>query len=159
MRVPFLLCLTMILLYSCKQSDGIDQNENKELTQPNIIFIMADDLGYADLGVFGQKVIQTPNIDQMATEGRIYTQCYAGSPVCAPSRSTLMTGLHTGHTTVRGNKSPVPVPANISPNPVRVPLFAEDITVAEVLKAEGYVTGMFGKWGLGEHGSAGEPND
>ncbi|MEM6379747.1 MAG: sulfatase-like hydrolase/transferase, partial [Bacteroidota bacterium] len=105
----------MLLFQTCQQSG--DTGTQKETTKPNIIFIMVDDLGYGDLGVFGQKVIRTPNIDQMATEGRIYTQCYAGSPVCAPSRSTLMTGFHTGHTTVRGNKSPVPVPAQISPNP------------------------------------------
>ena len=72
---------------------------------PNIIFIMADDLGYGDLGCYGQKVIETPRLDRMAAEGRKFTQFYAGSTVCAPSRSVLMTGLHTGHTTVRGNAS------------------------------------------------------
>ena len=71
-------------------------------TPPNIIFIMADDMGYGDLGSYGQKTIQTPNLDQMAVEGLRFSNCYAGSTVCAPSRSVLMTGLHTGHTTVRG---------------------------------------------------------
>jgi len=78
---------------------------NQSQIPPNIIFIMADDLGYADLGSYGQKQIKTPNIDRFAKEGLQFTQCYSGSTVCAPSRSTLLTGMHTGHTTVRGNKS------------------------------------------------------
>ena len=106
-----------------------------------------------------QQVIKTPNIDLMASQGIRFTNCYSGSPVCAPSRSTLMTGKHTGHTTVRGNKSPIPVPVELSSNPARVPLNAEDITVAEVLKDAGYITGISGKWGLGEPGSVGVPND
>ncbi|MEM7371421.1 MAG: arylsulfatase [Bacteroidota bacterium] len=125
---------------------------------PNIIFIMADDLGYGDLGSFGQRVIQTPNLDQMAKEGMRLTQCYAGSPVCAPSRSCLMTGLHTGHTTVRGNFGKTGV-LGLAGNPGRVPLKAEDLTIAEALKEGGYVTGMFGKWGLGEPNTTGHPND
>ncbi len=124
--------------------------------KPNIIFVMVDDLGYGDLGAYGQKVHKTPNLDKMAIEGRKFLQCYAGSPVCAPSRSTLMTGLHTGHTTVRGNFSPLPIPN--SPTKGRVPLFESDVTVAEVLKKAGYVTGMTGKWGLGEPTTEGHPN-
>jgi arylsulfatase A-like enzyme len=111
---------------------------------PNIIFILADDLGYGDLGCYGQKQIQTPNLDQMAREGMRFTQCYAGSTVCAPSRCCLMTGYHTGHALVRGN--------------ARVPLRAEDVTVATVLKSAGYATGLVGKWGLGEADSSGIPN-
>jgi arylsulfatase A-like enzyme len=103
--------------------------------RPNIIYIMADDLGWGDLGCYGQKRIQTPHLDQMATDGMRFTQVYAGSTVCAPSRSVLMTGLHTGHTRVRGN--------------ARIPLQPEDLTVAEVLKADGYQTALVGKWGLG----------
>jgi len=117
---------------------------------------MADDLGYGDLGSYGQAEIPTRALDRMAAEGMRFTDAYAGSPVCAPSRSVLMTGRHTGHTTVRGNFSAIPVPE--LPNPRRIPLRAEDVTVAEVLKQAGYVTGMFGKWGLGEATTTGEPN-
>jgi len=116
--------------------------------KPNILYIMADDLGYGDLGSYGQKVIQTPNLDKLASQGTRFTQCYTGSTVCAPSRSVLMTGLHTGHTTVRGNAG----------KGGRVPLRAEDVTVGEVLKAAGYATGMTGKWGLGEPDTVGLPN-
>jgi len=104
---------------------------------------MADDLGYGDLGCYGQKVIQTPRIDKMAAEGVRFTNHYAGSTVCAPSRCTLMTGLHTGHARVRGNAN--------------VPLRPEDTTVAELLKTAGYSTALIGKWGLGEAGSTGIP--
>lgn len=112
--------------------------------KPNVVFILADDLGYGDVGCYGQKQIQTPNIDRMAKEGMRFTQCYAGSTVCAPSRCALMTGLHTGHCRVRGN--------------ALVPLLPEDRTVAEVFKAAGYTTGLCGKWGLGEPASTGIPN-
>ncbi len=125
---------------------------------PNIIFIMADDLGYGDLGCYGQKVIQTPNIDRMAGEGIRFTQCYAGSTVCAPSRSVLMTGQHTGHTTVRGNFGKFGV-QGLGGGRGRVPLKKDDVTVAEVLKKAGYVTGMTGKWGLGEPDTPGQPNE
>jgi arylsulfatase A-like enzyme len=111
---------------------------------PNILFILADDLGYGDLGCYGQKQIRTPNIDKLAAEGMRFTQCYAGSTVCAPSRCCLMTGLHTGHGRVRGN--------------ALVPLQPEDKTVAEVLKGTGYTTALIGKWGLGEPNSSGVPN-
>ena len=111
---------------------------------PNIIFILADDLGYGDLGCYGQKRIKTPEIDKLAARGMRFTQVYAGSTVCAPSRCALMTGLHTGHCRIRGN--------------ARVPLEPGDVTIAEVLKAVGYVTGLVGKWGLGEAESTGVPN-
>ncbi len=105
---------------------------------------MADDLGYGDVGVFGQEKIPTPNIDNLAKEGMLLTDHYAGNTVCAPSRCTLMTGKHNGHARVRGN--------------ARVPLEEEDLTVAEVLKDAGYSTALVGKWGLGEEGSSGTPN-
>ena len=111
---------------------------------PNIIFILADDLGYGDLGCYGQTRIRTPNIDRLAAEGMRFTQCYAGSSVCAPSRCCLLTGLHTGHARIRGN--------------ARVPLEPEDVTVAEILKSRGYRTAAIGKWGLGNEGTTGIPN-
>jgi len=110
--------------------------------KPNIIFIMVDDMGYHDLGCFGSKTILTPNIDKMCAEGVKFTDCYSGDTVCAPARSTLMTGLHKGHTPVRGNSG-------------GIPLRPEDVTVAEVLKKSGYATGGFGKWGLGNQGKDG----
>lgn len=130
---------------------------SKSQKGPNIIFIMADDLGYGDLGCYGQKVIKTPHIDELADEGLRFTQCYAGSMVCAPSRSVLLTGKHTGHTTVRGNYGIGGV-KGLGGKDGRVPLKEEDVTFAEVLKQAGYTTGMTGKWGLGEPGTSGEPN-
>jgi arylsulfatase A-like enzyme len=121
---------------------------------PNIIYLMADDLGYGDLGCYGQKLLLTPHIDQLAAEGLRFTNCYAGGVVCAPSRSVLMTGLHTGHTRVRDNFAQV---GGVPPQG-RVPLEPEDITVAEVLKQAGYATGITGKWGLGEPDTTGVPN-
>ncbi|MBI1900524.1 MAG: arylsulfatase [Planctomycetia bacterium] len=111
---------------------------------PNIVFILADDLGPYHLGCFGQKKIRTPHVDRLAAEGMRFTQFYAGAHVCAPSRSTLMTGLHTGHTPVRANGK------------WRY-LYDSDVTTAEVLKSAGYVCGGFGKWGLGEETTEGFP--
>lgn len=112
--------------------------------KPNIVFILADDLGYGHLGCYGQEKILTPNIDRLAAEGMRFTQFYAGYTVCAPSRSVLMTGLHTGHTPVRTNGG-------------GASLWDDEVTVAEVLKQAGYVTGIIGKWGLGEPGTTGIP--
>lgn len=118
--------------------------------KPNIIFLLADDLGYGDVGCYGQKQILTPNIDRMAAEGMRFTQFYAGATVCAPSRSVLMTGLHHGHTRVRGNAAPENSgPQRLQPN---------DVTVAKVLKDAGYKTALIGKWGLGMPGDSGVPN-
>ena len=114
-----------------------------EISKPNIVYILADDLGYGDLGCYGQKTIRTPNIDRLATEGMKFTDHYAGSTVCAPSRCVLMTGKHTGHAFIRGNSK-----ANLRP---------EDATVAEMLKKAGYRTGLCGKWGVGHEGSTGVP--
>lgn len=120
-----------------------------ENTPPNIIFIMADDLGYGDLGSYGQQKISTPHLDKMAREGMRFTRFYAGSTVCAPSRSTLLTGRHTGHTPIRGNKSVEPEG--------QWPLPDSAVSIAEVLREAGYTTGDFGKWGLGPVGSTGDP--
>ncbi len=117
---------------------------------PNIVFLFADDLGYGDLGCYGQKKIKTPNLDRLAAEGIRFTQAYAGSTVCAPSRCTLMTGLHTGHCRTRGNGGTAVPKGN-------VPLGPDDICVAELLKKAGYRTALVGKWGLGEEASTGIP--
>jgi len=118
---------------------------------------MVDDMGYADIGPYGQKLIRTPHLDQMAAEGIRFTAAYAGASVCAPSRSVLMTGQHLGHTRVRGNAGNAGGVLDHN-HARRIPLEPEDVTLAEVLKARGYITGMTGKWGLGEPGSTGEPN-
>jgi len=118
--------------------------------QPNIIFILADDLGYGDLGCYGQKLIQTPRIDQMAEEGMRFTEHYSGSPVCAPARAVLMTGKHTGNTPVRGNRQ-----NDLSSG--QMPLPKSELTIATVLKEAGYHTAFFGKWGLGNVDTMGNP--
>jgi arylsulfatase A-like enzyme len=114
--------------------------------RPNLIWIMADDLGYGELGCYGQKVIQTPQLDRMAREGMRFTQFYAGATVCAPSRSVLMTGQHHGRTRVRGNAGRT--------NPLAQALRADDTTVAKALQQAGYATALIGKWGLGDVGEA-----
>ncbi len=121
---------------------GCDQQKPKD-EKNNIIFIMADDMGYGDLGCYGQDKIQTPNLDRMAEEGMRFTNFYAGNTVSAPSRCALMTGKHMGHAYLRGNTT--------------TPLRPVDTTIAQLLKQAGYVTGMFGKWGLGEPGTSGGP--
>ncbi len=133
-----LVGLTILLVGTAGAAAGTER--------PNVIFILADDLGYGDLGSYGQQVIRTPSLDRMAAEGIRFTQFYAGATVCAPSRSVLMTGQHTGHTHVRGN-------ARGTAQSLR----EEDVTVAEVLQSAGYATGLFGKWGLGEVGMEGHP--
>lgn len=117
---------------------------------PNIVYILADDLGYGDLSCYGQQKFSTPNIDRLASEGIMFRQHYSGSTVSAPSRSSLMTGLHTGHTPVRGNREWKPEG--------QWPLPAGSFTLAEMLKTKGYVTGAFGKWGLGFIDTEGDPN-
>ena len=143
----FLLRLMAILAISLGRGDVSSAAEKpavKPAEKPNIIFILSDDLGYGDLGCYGQERIKTPHIDRIAAEGLRFTDCYAGSTVCAPSRCTLMTGYHTGHARIRGN--------------ALVPLQPGDVTVAEVLKQAGYATGIIGKWGLGDAGTTGTPN-
>jgi len=120
-RILLLVMLTCVSLYAADR--------------PNLIYILADDLGYGDLGCYGQKTLKTPNLDRMAREGMRFTRHYAGSTVCAPSRCVLMTGLHTGHARIRGNG-----PGQLLP---------EDVTFAKVLQQHGYQTGCFGKWGIG----------
>lgn len=123
--------------------------EKSGQTKPNIIFIMADDLGYGDLSCYGQQKFSTPNLDRMAAEGMRFTNYYSGSTVCAPARSSLLTGLHTGHTPIRGN-------SEVQPEGQR-PMPADTRTFAHLLKEGGYTTGVVGKWGLGYPGSVSEP--
>jgi len=120
-------------------------NAQPRQKKPNLLLVLADDLGYGDLGCYGQQRIATPNLDRLAAEGIRFTQAYAGSTVCAPSRCCLMTGLHTGHAWVRGNQYP------------DLPVRPQDVTVTELLKRAGYATGLFGKWSLGGLGSTGYP--
>lgn len=138
-RKTLVLATTMIVTFQVAASRGGLQAAPP--TRPNIIFIMVDDLGYGDLGCYGQKLIATPNLDRMAREGIRFRQFYAGATVCAPSRSVLMTGQHMGHTHVRGNAN-----TDMSVQSLR----DQDVTVAEVLKRAGYATGLCGKWGLGD---------
>jgi arylsulfatase A-like enzyme len=130
--------------------------------RPNIVFIMADDLGYGDLGCYGSRTIATPHLDRMAREGTRFTHAYSGSPVCAPSRCVLLTGLHTGHARIRDNNPRVggtrEAFAGGAEGGIRLSLSDADRTVAEMLKSAGYATGAAGKWGLGEPGTAGTPN-
>ena len=130
---------TALGLFALAKPAALGQAEAK----PNLIFILADDLGYGDLGCFGQKKIKTPHLDRLAKGGMKLTQFYSGSTVCAPSRCVLMTGLHTGHAYIRGNGR-----HNLRPS---------DFTVAELFKQSGYATGCFGKWGLGNEGTDGLP--
>lgn len=129
---------------------GCSSRETPSAKPPNIIFILADDLGYGDLGCYGQKTVMTPNIDRLASEGIRFTDHYAGSTVCAPSRCCLMTGLHTGHAFIRGNRQ-----AN---RQGQQPIPEDTVTVAKILKQAGYRTALIGKWGLGGPGTEGHPN-
>ncbi|TNJ44992.1 arylsulfatase [Tamlana fucoidanivorans] len=144
-----------ISILGCKTKQVKNQTafvENQNVAQkPNIIFILADDLGYGDLGFNGQDKIKTPNIDKLAENGMVFTNHYTGSSVCGPSRAVLMTGKHTGHATVRGNPR-----WTASGKPVDIN--NEDVTVAEELKRAGYTTGIIGKWGLAENLDKGLPN-
>ncbi len=137
------------LISGCRSAEA-ERSRAAGPGKPNIIFILADDLGYGDLGCYGQETIQTPNLDRMAAEGMIFTDFYAGTCVCAPSRCCLMTGLHTGHAYIRGNSEVKPMG--------QLPLPAETVTVPRLLKPAGYTTALIGKWGLGGPGSTGTPN-
>jgi arylsulfatase A len=142
MRSALLSLFMFTILLGCQQKETKD-------TLPNIVYFIADDLGYGDLSCLGQEKFSTPNIDRLARDGMLFTQHYSGSTVCAPSRSALMTGQHTGHTPIRGNKS-------VSPEG-QWPISDATFTLAELLQQKGYVTGGFGKWGLGGPGTEGDP--
>lgn len=145
--IPSLMALTLCTVFSAHAARvGLCAESRRA---PNIVFILADDLGYGDLGCYGQTKFRTPNIDRMAAEGMRFTQFYSGNAVCAPSRCVLMTGLHPGHAYVRNNRS--------VPPEGQQPLPAETVTLPQLLQAAGYATGGFGKWGLGGPGTSGDP--
>ncbi|MBP6409663.1 MAG: arylsulfatase [Pseudarcicella sp.] len=146
----FIITIALILGNSCSNDlaeeavTKADSNSARTISEkPNIIFILADDLGYGDISCFGQKKFQTPNIDLMATQGVKLTNYYSSGTVCAPSRCSMLTGLHTGHSTVRGNSGTT--------------LLSSDVCIASLLKNNGYTTGMYGKWGLGDPSESGSP--
>lgn len=157
----------LILLYSglLASSTGAYAQKAKTFSKPNIIYIMCDDMGYGDLGCYGQPFISTPNLDGMAREGMLFTQAYAGSPVSAPSRAAFMTGQHSGHGLVRGNKEywqDVPLMKyGENDDFTRVgqhPYDPEHIIIPEIMKDNGYTTGLFGKWAGGYEGSVSTPD-
>jgi arylsulfatase A-like enzyme len=158
-RILTFLLFATTLLNSCTQEQPVPK-------KPNIIYILADDLGYGDLGVYGQQKIETPNIDALAQSGMRFTQHYSGAPVCAPARYMLMTGQHPGHAHIRGNdewreRGEVWNYEAAVLNPQlegQRPISDSTITIGEILQSAGYTTGIVGKWGLGAPGTEGTPN-
>jgi arylsulfatase A len=150
-----LVCFTVAISIA---GAAIAQN-NKTVVKsklPNIIYIYADDMGYAELGCYGQQKIKTPNLDRMAAEGMRFTQHYTGAPVCAPARCMLMTGKHGGHSYIRGNHELGGFPDSAERG--QLPLRAAEFTVAELLKQNGYTTALTGKWGMGMNNTEGSPS-
>src|SRR5689334_21614297 len=135
----------IIFLLTC----AIANSQQHAQKRPNIVFILADDLGYGDVGCYGQQKIKTPNIDALAKQGLKFTQFYAGTSVCARSRASFLTGLHTGHAPIRGNKG-------LGPEG-QMPLPDSSVTVAMELQQAGYTTAAFGKWSLGFNTTSGAP--
>ena len=167
MKKKSILNLSLHLILSIVILSQIScESPNKNIDRPNIVYILADDLGYGELGSFGQTEIETPNIDLLASEGMIFTNHYSGSPVCAPSRSVLMTGLHTGNTPIRdndewsarGNIGSLKAMFQDSKLEGQRPLPDSIVTVAQLLQKNGYKTGIFGKWGLGAPNTNSIPN-
>ncbi|WP_084708657.1 arylsulfatase [Hymenobacter norwichensis] len=148
-RLPRKAVRLLVLVLSMGGCLAFAQLNRPAKRPPNIIFIVADDLGYGDVSCYGQQRFQTPNIDRLATEGMKFTQGYAGTAVCSPSRSSFFTGQHTGHTPVRGNLAVKPEG--------QYPLPDSSVIIPQLLKQAGYVTGCFGKWGLGGPGTSGDP--
>ncbi|MDT0551837.1 arylsulfatase [Urechidicola vernalis] len=154
MKRGYVLILMIVLsvgFYFFTSLNTDNKKEKTENSKPNVIYILADDLGYGDLSLTGQDKFDTPNIDKLAVDGMVFTQHYSGATVCAPSRSTLLTGMHTGHTVIRGNKEVRPEGQH--------PMPANTYTMAEMLQEAGYKTSVYGKWGLGFPGSEGDANN
>ena len=153
------VAVALLSIVSCGVSEQLPEAETGAVggaARPNIVYIYADDLGYNEVGVYGQTKIHTPNLDRLAAEGMRFTQHYSGSAVCAPSRSVLLTGKHTGHAYIRNNKEL----GGWGPDEPegQWPLAADEVTVAEILQEQGYATGAMGKWGLGGPDDHGRPN-
>ena len=155
----------ILLIFGCQNKDTSKQIEQQNVQKPNIIYILADDLGYGDLGAYGQTKIETPNIDALANEGMLFTQHYSGAPVCAPARAVLLTGKHTGHSSIRGNDEWAER-GNVwnylemqkdSTLEGQRPMPESTITIAQLLKTADYKTAMVGKWGLGAPHTAAIP--
>lgn len=148
MRLHRAFCFSAVALLAFLAADFL-KAERPSDDRPNMIFILSDDVAQGDLGCYGQEIIQTPRLDQLAAEGTRYLQAYCGTSVCAPSRASFFTGLHSGHCPIRGNYE--------VPPEGQLPLPAETVTIAEVAKAAGYSTATFGKWGMGFFDSTGSP--
>jgi len=148
-------CL-LYILFGVQLFGQNGEKKEKRKTSPNIIYIYADDLGYGELGCYGQQKIKTPNLDRMAAEGIKFTQHYTSTPVCAPARAMLMTGKHGGHSYIRGNHELGGFADSVERG--QMPLAAKEFTVAELLKKKGYATALIGKWGLGMNATVGSPN-
>ena len=151
------LALLSLLLCACSSAAAQEDGELRDSRQPNILYILADDLGYGEVGCYGQTKIQTPNIDALAASGMRFTQHYSGSPVCAPSRCVLLTGLHTGHSVVRDNWERGGWEKDAPEG--QYPLPTGTVTLARELQSAGYNTSVIGKWGLGGPGTTGHPNE
>lgn len=146
----------LTILITCFVSIGRWSQTNNSITKPNVIYIFADDLGYGEIGCYGQQKIETPNIDKLATEGIRFTQHYVGTPVCAPSRCNLMTGRNSGHAYIRGNVGLLPYKENVN-EPGSFPIPENTPTLGNLFKKAGYATGVIGKWGLGNYDNGGDP--
>ena len=167
MKITILVALGLVttFLYSCGDTTKSKAESKKQLSKPNIIYILADDMGYADIGCYGNEKIETPNIDNLAKNGMMFTQHYSGDAVCAPSRCVLLTGKHSGHSDVRNN-NPWASRGNVwsmeammkdSTLEGQPPMRESTVTIASVLKSAGYKTGMSGKWGLGAPNTSSTP--
>lgn len=167
MKQPFILTLMSTVTCAATATNKAPENTTppQSNTPPNILFILCDDMGYGDLGCYGQPFIRTPHIDTMANEGMRFTQAYAGSPVSAPSRASFMTGQHSGHCEVRGNKEywkNVPIVLYGQNQEYSIvgqhPYDSDHVILPEIMKDNGYTTGMFGKWAGGYEGSRSTPD-
>jgi arylsulfatase A len=138
-------------------ASAVDAQSTPPNSRPNIVLILADDLGYGELGCYGQEKIKTPHLDRLAAEGLRFTQAYSGAPVCAPSRCVLLTGQHTGHAEIRGNREQRDAAGKTIEG--QHPLSAEALTLPQLFQRAGYATAAFGKWGLGQAGTSGGPNE
>ena len=148
--------LVLAVLIGCSDGGRKTVSKTVEISKPNVIYIFADDLGYGELGCYGQKKIQTPNIDRLASEGMRFTQHYVGTPVCAPSRCNLLTGRNSGHAYVRDNYELPGYVANKN-EPGELPIPENTPTIADLFKQAGYATAGIGKWGIGNYDNEGYP--